>query len=71
MAMMEIMAEEIRSRKRELLRQAESISIALDDRGEYRLVRFRCDCPLGSAAGNGQSLVAYPKQARTISAAYL
>ena len=50
-AMMEIMAEETRSRKRELLRQAESISIALDDRGEYRLVRFRCDCPLGYAAG--------------------
>ena len=50
--MVEMMAEAIRSRKRELLRQAESISIALDDRGEYRLVRFRCDCPLGYAAGN-------------------
>ena len=42
--LLQVMAEVFRERKREILRAATSISLSLDDRKDYRLLRFRCDC---------------------------
>jgi len=42
-SMTRVMAEVLRERKRAWLAQAHSVSIALDDRGEHRIIRFRCD----------------------------
>ena len=44
MRMGRIMAEVIREQKRQALRAAASISLSIDDRGEYRLMRLRACC---------------------------
>ena len=41
--MIAIMAEVCRRRKRLWLSKASSITINLDDRGEFKVVRFKCD----------------------------
>ena len=46
-ALVEVMSEVLRERKRNHLREASSISLSLDDRQDYRLLRFRCDLPAG------------------------
>jgi len=46
-----IMSEVTRSKKREVLRSAWSISLSLDDRKDYRLIRFRCDGADGPVCG--------------------
>ena len=42
-SMVKVMSLVLRRRKRKLLRSARSMSLALDDRGSYRLLRFKCD----------------------------
>jgi hypothetical protein len=41
--MVVVMAEVLREEKRKMVRRSMSISIGLDDRKDYRLIRFRCD----------------------------
>lgn len=41
--LIEVMAEVVRAKIRQVLRSAWSITISVDDRKEYRIVRFRCD----------------------------
>ncbi|CAE7401903.1 unnamed protein product [Symbiodinium natans] len=41
-AMIEIMALSIRNRHRETLRQSRSISLSLDDKGRWRVMRYKC-----------------------------
>ena len=53
-AMAKIMAEVGREKKRAWLEQSHSVSIALDDRGAHRIVRFRCDV-CGAAGPDGKS----------------
>ena len=45
--MASILREVIREEKRSLLRRTASISLSLDDRKGYKLVRFRCMAPAG------------------------
>ncbi len=42
-ALQEILVECIRMEKREWLRQASAVSLCVDDRGAYTILRFRCD----------------------------
>ena len=44
------MAEVVRSRTRAALLAAHSVTIAVDDRGPYRLIRYRCDAVMPAAA---------------------
>lgn len=44
-AMVEVMALVLRGRLRERLRRAHRITLVLDDRGPYRLIRYKCDAP--------------------------
>ena len=44
------MAEVIRGRTRAALLAAHSVTIAVDDRGPYRLIRYRCDAVMPGAA---------------------
>ena len=50
-SMVQVMAEVVRKRKRETIQRSLSISIALDDRKDYRLVRFRCDLAADAEEG--------------------
>ena len=43
-AQVAIMAEVVRRRQRRWIRDAASITIALDDKGPHRLIRFKADC---------------------------
>ena len=52
-SMTTIMAEVVREQKRMHLKQAESVSISVDDRGEFRLVRYRCSFKPGTCDGTG------------------
>ena len=45
------MADVIRARTRAALLAAHSVTIAVDDRGPYRLIRYRCDATSESVAG--------------------
>ncbi len=47
-AMVKVMGLAIRKRKLEALKAADHVSIGLDDRGGFRLLRFRCDSPSGA-----------------------
>jgi len=49
--MLAVMSEVTRSKKREVLRSAWSISLSLDDRKDYRLIRFRCHDDKGAVSG--------------------
>ena len=51
-SMVQVMAEVVRKRKRETVRRSLSISIALDDRKDYRLVRYRCDLSADAEEGS-------------------
>ena len=42
-AMVAVMSRVLREQIRELLRQASAITLLLDDRGPFRLIRFKCD----------------------------
>ena len=42
-ALPEVMVEKIREDKRNWLKQAVAVALLVDDRGAYKLVRFRCD----------------------------
>ena len=42
-ALQEVIVEQIREGKRNWLKKAVSIAILVDDRGAYKLIRFRCD----------------------------
>ena len=44
------MAEVVRGRARDALLAAHSVTIAVDDRGPYRLIRYRCDAVIPGAA---------------------
>ena len=50
------MAEVIRARTRSILLEARSVTIALDDRGPYRAIRFRCDVAARREEASGASL---------------
>ena len=47
-ALMQTMVGQIRSQKHVRLKLASFISIMVDDRGAYKVVRYRCDCADGS-----------------------
>jgi len=47
------MAEVVREQQRSHLKQAESVSVALDDRGDFRLLRYRCSVKPGANDGTG------------------
>jgi hypothetical protein len=49
------LAEAVRARKREWLRRAYSITLSVDDRQDYRVIRFKCDggLPGGVSPGAG------------------
>ena len=47
-AMVAVMSRVLREQIRELLRQAFAITLLLDDRGPFRLVRFKCDKKLSA-----------------------
>ncbi len=49
-SMTRILSEVRREEKRTWLANAHSVCISLDDRGEYRIIRFRCDAKDDSAA---------------------
>ena len=40
-AMVQVMAESCRSRHRDVLRKSKSISLAMDDKGQWRVIRFK------------------------------
>ena len=44
--MVQIMRELVRRKKRTWLAEAAVVSIALDDRGRYKLILFHCDIGL-------------------------
>lgn len=50
-AMIRVMGLAIRARKLRVLKDACNIGLALDDRGPYRLISFRCDAELGRDVG--------------------
>ena len=50
-ALTRVMAEVIRARKREHLRNAYAITLVSDDRNGYKVVRFRCDHQTGVQSG--------------------
>ena len=61
------MAEVVREQKRSHLKQAESVSISVDDRGEFRLVRYRCSVKLGAGDdGTGWRRGALPEGATDV-----
>ena len=49
-AMIEIMALSIRNRHRETLRQSRSISLSLDDKGRWRVMRYKCSVRVNDKA---------------------
>lgn len=51
--MAQVIAETIRSAKREWLRNSWSITLSADDRKDYRVIRFMCDCPNGTVNRRG------------------
>ena len=53
------MAEVIRARTRAALLEAHSITLALDDRGPYRVIRYRCDVIAGCTT---QAAVSPPRE---------
>ena len=54
--MVSAMAEAVRASQRDILRKARSVSIAVDDRKDFRLIRFRCDyVNVNSVSGNQHS----------------
>ena len=60
-SMVRVMAFVLRARKLRALRAASSVCLSLDDRGAYRLVRFKCDQPspadaAGSTAWSGSTV---------------
>ena len=50
------MAQVLRKRFRALLLAAKSVALALDDRGPYRVIRFRCDCVVDGLSGSKSPL---------------
>ena len=48
--MAEIIQEVVRSRKRQWIRECNSIAVSFDDRKGYKLILFRCDAPFQTAA---------------------
>ena len=48
--MAEIIQEVVRRRKRQWIRECNSIALSFDDRQGYKLILFRCDVPLRPAA---------------------
>ena len=67
-SMVQIMAEVIRGAKREALRRSSAICLSLDDRGEFRLIRFRCCGPqLAASPGIFQRGIPQPGQAELTS----
>ena len=64
--LVEVMAEVVRARIREFLRASWSISISIDDRKDYRIIRFRCDA---SRSGSKEGILAVFRQGGTASTA--
>ena len=58
--MVEIMAEAVRVQKRQWLKTAWSITLSMDDRKDYRIVRFKCDAPVGPSVMPGGVSPALP-----------
>ena len=56
-SMVRVMAFVLRARKLRALRAASSVCLSLDDRGAYRLVRFKCDQPSPAGAGGSTTWI--------------
>lgn len=48
-----VLAEALRCTKRKWLSQASSICLSMDDKADYRIVRFKCNCDVPPPAGEG------------------
>ena len=56
-SMVRVMAFVLRARKLRALRAASSVCLSLDDKGAYRLVRFKCDQPSPAGAGGSTTWI--------------
>ena len=59
--MVRVMAEVLRTRKRAWVRGAYSITLSIDDKGPYRLIRFKVDA---AGPGLGEEVGGLPRKAR-------